>query len=107
MRPNNYQQLNNLPRTVLVVALGTLSSQADEGQMVKFSLHEAADSEVSSSGQSISAISAISAKEAWAKPPGRFVTHLEFEFVENDPALSNVLIHGDSISIMYTGRVCE
>ena len=46
-----------------------------------------------------------SAKEAWAKLAGRGVKRPEFAFIENDPSLPNVLIYGDSISIMYTQRV--
>ena len=46
-----------------------------------------------------------SAKEAWAKLAGRNAKRPEFAFVENNPDLPNVLIYGDSISIMYTQRV--
>ena len=45
------------------------------------------------------------AKAAWAKLAGRGVKRPEFAFIENDPNLPNVLIYGDSISIMYTQRV--
>lgn len=49
-----------------------------------------------------------SAKDAWNKLVGtRFSTRPAFAFVENDPALPNVLIYGDSISIGYTPRVRE
>ena len=46
-----------------------------------------------------------SAKNAWAKLAGKGSKRPEFAFVENDPELPNVLIYGDSISIMYTQRV--
>ena len=46
-----------------------------------------------------------SAKNAWANLAGRFANRPEFAFVENNPALPNVLIYGDSISIGYTQRV--
>ncbi|TWU46099.1 Alpha-L-fucosidase [Rubripirellula tenax] len=69
--------------------------------VVKVTLEATADSEVSSTGRS------KSAKEAWAKLAGKSAKRPEFAFVENDPALPNVLIYGDSISIMYTQRVRE
>ena len=46
-----------------------------------------------------------SAENAWANLAGRFANRPEFAFVENNPALPNVLIYGDSISIGYTQRV--
>ncbi|MFC5050460.1 SGNH/GDSL hydrolase family protein [Rubritalea spongiae] len=42
------------------------------------------------------------AEDAWAKLAGRFAKRPEFAYVKNDPALPNVLIYGDSISIGYT-----
>lgn len=49
---------------------------------------------------------ANSSKDAWLDLVGeRFSKRPEFQFVENDPALPNVLIYGDSISIGYTERV--
>jgi hypothetical protein len=51
---------------------------------------------------------AESAEDAWLKLVGeKFSTRPEFAFVENNPALPNVLIYGDSISIYYTQRVRE
>ena len=67
--------------------------------VVKVSLQQSAVSDVSSVEHS------KSAKEAWEKLAGKSVKRPEFAFVENDPALPNVLIYGDSISIMYTQRV--
>ncbi|WP_442511818.1 alpha-L-fucosidase [Novipirellula sp. SH528] len=69
--------------------------------VVKVVLEASADSAVSSTGKS------KSAKDAWAKLAGNSVKRPEFAFVENDPSLPNVLIYGDSISIMYTQRVRE
>lgn len=49
-----------------------------------------------------------SARDAWIKlAPPRQAARPEFAFVENDPALLNVLIYGDSISVGYTQRVRE
>ncbi|MDQ8179569.1 SGNH/GDSL hydrolase family protein [Pelagicoccus sp. SDUM812005] len=46
------------------------------------------------------------AEDAWLSLVGeRFAKRPEFYFIENDPALPNVLIYGDSISIGYTERV--
>ncbi|MFC1760844.1 SGNH/GDSL hydrolase family protein [Planctomycetota bacterium] len=46
------------------------------------------------------------AEDAWYKLVGtKFSKRPEFAFVENNPALPNVLIYGDSISIGYTQRV--
>jgi len=46
------------------------------------------------------------AREAWESLLGKKASGMpEFVFVENDPALPNVLIYGDSISIHYTERV--
>lgn len=46
------------------------------------------------------------AKEAWEKlVAGKSAKRPEFAYVVNDPALPNVLIYGDSISIHYTRRV--
>ena len=42
---------------------------------------------------------------AWANLAGKAVNRPDFAFVENDPALPDVLISGDSISIMYTERI--
>lgn len=54
------------------------------------------------------AFGAESAEAAWYKLVGkRFSARPEFAYVENDPALPNVLIYGDSISIHYTQRVRE
>ena len=47
------------------------------------------------------------AENAWAKLVGKSVNRPEFAFIENNPALPNVLIYGDSISIGYTQRVRE
>ena len=48
------------------------------------------------------------AKDAWEKLVGkRFLKRPEFAYLENNPALPNVLIYGDSISIHYTQRVRE
>ncbi|TWU44197.1 Alpha-L-fucosidase [Novipirellula aureliae] len=69
--------------------------------VVKVTLQESTDSEIRSSGHS------NPARDAWAKLAGKSVGRPEFAFVENDPALPNVLIYGDSISIMYTQRVRE
>jgi hypothetical protein len=50
--------------------------------------------------------SANNAEDAWYKLVGKkFLKRPEFAFVENNPALPNVLIYGDSISIHYTQRV--
>ena len=47
-----------------------------------------------------------SAKDAWLNLVGqRFAKRPEFAFVKNDPAMPNVLIYGDSISIHYTQSV--
>lgn len=47
-----------------------------------------------------------SAEDAWYKLVGqKFSKRPEFKFVENNPALPNILIYGDSISIHYTQRV--
>ncbi|MDF7806364.1 SGNH/GDSL hydrolase family protein [Pontiellaceae bacterium B12219] len=52
------------------------------------------------------AASTNSAEDAWYKLVGnKFSTRPEFKFVKNNPALPNVLIYGDSISIHYTERV--
>ncbi|WP_411827865.1 SGNH/GDSL hydrolase family protein [Luteolibacter sp. AS25] len=48
---------------------------------------------------------AKSAKETWEKLAGRMAKRPEFAYVENNPALPNVLIYGDSISIGYTQYV--
>jgi hypothetical protein len=49
-----------------------------------------------------------SAREAWTKLVGeRAAQRPEFAYVENNPALPNVLIYGDSISVGYTQRVRE
>ncbi|MHC4249624.1 MAG: SGNH/GDSL hydrolase family protein [Planctomycetota bacterium] len=46
------------------------------------------------------------AEEAWKALVGpKFSKRPEFAFVRNDPALPNVLIYGDSISIGYTQQV--
>ncbi len=46
------------------------------------------------------------AKEAWNSLLNpKHAKQAEFNFVENDPGLSNVLIYGDSISIGYTQAV--
>ena len=51
---------------------------------------------------------ADSTKDAWTKLVGKkFEKNPTFAFVENKPALPNVLIYGDSISIAYTERVRE
>ena len=48
------------------------------------------------------------AKAAWDRlVPEKFRGRPPFEFVENNPALPNVLIYGDSISIHYMPRVRE
>lgn len=48
------------------------------------------------------------AKDSWEKLVGRrSVKRPEFAYVDNDSALPNVLIYGDSISIHYTQRVRE
>ncbi|MHC5056438.1 MAG: SGNH/GDSL hydrolase family protein [Planctomycetota bacterium] len=48
------------------------------------------------------------AEEAWKALVGpKFSKRPEFAFVRNDPALPNVLIYGDSISIGYTQQVRE
>ena len=54
-----------------------------------------------------SVVGSESAENAWAKLAGKFVKRPEFAFIENNPALPNVLIYGDSISIGYTQRVRE
>jgi hypothetical protein len=47
-------------------------------------------------------------KDAWTKLVGKkFENRPEFSFVENNPALPNLLIYGDSISIGYTRCVRE
>lgn len=69
--------------------------------VIKVSLDVPAKPGVSVTGQS------KTAKAAWAKLAGKSVNRPEFAYVENDPALPNVLIYGDSISIMYTERVRE
>jgi hypothetical protein len=49
---------------------------------------------------------AETAQEAWNQLVGaKPVRNEAFRFVENDPALPNVLIYGDSISIGYTSAV--
>ncbi len=49
---------------------------------------------------------ATHAREVWTELVGtRFASDPAFVYVENDPALPNVLIYGDSISIGYTPRV--
>ena len=45
------------------------------------------------------------AENAWSELTGRFSKRPEFAYVQNNPALPNVLIYGDSISIGYTQRV--
>ncbi|MEP2775913.1 MAG: SGNH/GDSL hydrolase family protein [Luteolibacter sp.] len=56
----------------------------------------------------IGSVYAGSAEDAWVKLVGeKFSERPEFAFVENDPALPNVLIYGDSISIHYTERLRE
>ena len=43
------------------------------------------------------------AKDSWEKLVGkRFIKRPQFAYLENNPALPNVLIYGDSISIHYT-----
>lgn len=50
--------------------------------------------------------SAGTAKEAWGKLVGpKSSKSPEFAFIQNDPALPNVLLYGDSISIGYTQQV--
>ena len=78
-----------------VIALPTLSNSLAHGQ-TKIQPTKSQSTET-----------ANSAKEAWAKLAEKGVKRPEFAFVENDPALPNVLIYGDSISIMYTQRVRE
>lgn len=52
------------------------------------------------------AADAGSAEDAWYKLVGKkFSSRPEFAFVENDAALPNLLIYGDSVSIHYTQRV--
>lgn len=47
-----------------------------------------------------------SSSPSWDSLVGRELRkHSEFAYVVNDPALPNVLIYGDSISVFYTGRV--
>jgi lysophospholipase L1-like esterase len=47
-----------------------------------------------------------SAKDAWVKLVGKkAASRPEMAFVQNDPALPNVLLYGDSISIGYTQQV--
>jgi hypothetical protein len=51
---------------------------------------------------------ADAAKDAWTELVNeRARSRPEFAFVENNPALPNVLIYGDSISMAYTLRVRE
>lgn len=69
--------------------------------VIKVVLEASVNSDVSTTSQS------KSASEAWAKLAGKSANRPEFAFVKNDPALPNVLIYGDSISIMYTQRVRE
>ncbi|WP_372845629.1 SGNH/GDSL hydrolase family protein [Pontiella sp.] len=53
-------------------------------------------------------VHAGSAEDAWFKLVGeKFSKRPEFAYVKNNPALPNVLIYGDSISIHYTERVRE
>ena len=52
--------------------------------------------------------SAATAKDAWnSLITEKAQKQAAYAFVENDPALPNVLIYGDSISIAYTPRVRE
>ncbi len=53
------------------------------------------------------ATTATTAREAWAALAGPKADPKVFSFVENDPALPNILIYGDSISMGYTPRVRE
>jgi lysophospholipase L1-like esterase len=49
-----------------------------------------------------------SAKETWEElVPRKYINNPAFAYVENNPALPNVFIYGDSISISYTVRVRE
>ena len=51
---------------------------------------------------------AKSAEDAWRGLVGeKFAGRPEFQYVQNDPNLPNVLIYGDSISIHYTQTVRE
>ncbi len=53
-------------------------------------------------------VSAGSARDAWGTlVDAKFTDRPGFGFVEADPALPNVLIYGDSISIGYTPQVSE
>jgi hypothetical protein len=58
------------------------------------------------SAAAFGAASTNSAEDAWNKLAGKKPSSRpEFKFVENNPALPNVLIYGDSISIHYTERL--
>ncbi|MDA3923924.1 MAG: SGNH/GDSL hydrolase family protein [Kiritimatiellae bacterium] len=53
-----------------------------------------------------SSVNAGTAQKAWNKLVGpRMIKRSAFAYVENNPALPNVLIYGDSISIGYTPQV--
>ena len=55
---------------------------------------------------SFSLANAKPAEEAWLNLTGKkFAQRPEFAYVVNNPALPNVLLYGDSISIAYTQRV--
>ena len=59
-------------------------------------------------GGSVFASPGGTAEDAWNKLVGdRLIKRADFKFVENNPALKNVLIYGDSISMGYTSTVQE
>lgn len=47
----------------------------------------------------------VTAEAAWTELVGNLIERPAFAYVQNDAALPNVLIYGDSISIGYTPGV--
>lgn len=58
-------------------------------------------------GYSAGGLAGSAAEEAWNNLAGKNAKRPAFAYVQNDPALPNVLIYGDSISIHYTPDVRE
>ena len=108
--------LHDLPGTAasaVYLATGQKADFAQQGDVLKLTLPTEALNQYDTVVKVLlkkpgaSVVGLESAETAWAKLAGKSVNRPEFAFIENNPALPNVLIYGDSISIGYTQRVRE